>query len=365
MTLNELRQCSCKQLGEMAKRQQIAGWHAMRKDELVEALHRDNRNQQRRAARRSAAADANGRNKGGGAPKRGLRKNGQAASKTRPSPSLRNGKGGSHNGEGTGPRTKLPLWLATAEAAPEEQPTGLFAAACDPRWIHVSWCLTRRMVDRALASLGLQKHTAVPVIRVFDATPNDQSNGGAALVKEVEIGEDVENWYVQVADPSRTYKIHIGLRSAEGRFATIARSRGVQLPRTEHGGTMPARHANGNGHSSGKSNHHPSHVATHIPSVVGLNGKKNGTERDFQFEIDAELIVHGNTHPDAELTLFGEPVPLREDGTFSLRVRVPEGRQVIPAQAVTPNRSERRTIVLSLERNTKELEPQSMEDTAI
>ncbi len=79
--------------------------------------------------------------------------------------------------------------------------------------------------------------------------------------------------------------------------------------------------------------------------------------RHFHFEIDAELIVYGTTEPNAKVTLQGEPVKLRPDGSFSVRFSLPDNRQIIPAVASSPDGVEERTIVLAVERNTKELEP--------
>ena len=79
--------------------------------------------------------------------------------------------------------------------------------------------------------------------------------------------------------------------------------------------------------------------------------------RDFHFEIDAELIVYGSTEPNARVTLQGEPVQLRPDGSFTVRFSLPDSRQIIPAVAASPDGVEERTIVLAVERNTKELEP--------
>ena len=79
--------------------------------------------------------------------------------------------------------------------------------------------------------------------------------------------------------------------------------------------------------------------------------------RDFHFEIDAELIVYGTTEPNARVTLQGEPVQLRPDGTFTVRFSLPDSRQIIPAVAASPDGVEERTIVLAVERNTKHLDP--------
>jgi hypothetical protein len=82
-----------------------------------------------------------------------------------------------------------------------------------------------------------------------------------------------------------------------------------------------------------------------------------GKSRDFKFQVDAELIVYGSTDPNARVTLQGEPVKLRPDGTFTMRFSLPDSRQIIPAVAVSPDGVEERTIILAVERNTKQLEP--------
>jgi hypothetical protein len=84
-------------------------------------------------------------------------------------------------------------------------------------------------------------------------------------------------------------------------------------------------------------------------------------DRKFWFQLDAELIVYGATEPNARVTLQGEPVKLRPDGTFTMRFSLPDGRQIIPAVANSPDGVEERTIVLAIERNTKQLEPMTHE----
>jgi hypothetical protein len=80
-------------------------------------------------------------------------------------------------------------------------------------------------------------------------------------------------------------------------------------------------------------------------------------QRDFNFEVDAELVVFGVTSPDAHVTLKGEPVPLEPDGTFKISFNLPERRQVFPVVASSGDGVEQRTIVLAVERNTKVMEP--------
>ena len=80
-------------------------------------------------------------------------------------------------------------------------------------------------------------------------------------------------------------------------------------------------------------------------------------KRGFRFQVDAELLVFGSTEPDAHVTLQGEPVKLRADGTFTMRFSLPNCRQVIPAVATSHDGFEQRTVVLAVERNTKTMEP--------
>ena len=95
------------------------------------------------------------------------------------------------------------------------------------------------------------------------------------------------------------------------------------------------------------------------PAVTGYGSGAlmPGKVKKFWFKLDAELIVYGATEPNARVTLQGEPVRLRPDGTFTMRFSLPDGRQIIPAVASSADGVEERTTVLAVERNTKQLEP--------
>jgi hypothetical protein len=76
-------------------------------------------------------------------------------------------------------------------------------------------------------------------------------------------------------------------------------------------------------------------------------------ERGFWFWVNTELIVYGATEPDASVTFQGKPIPLRPDGTFTLRFALPDGVQVMPIRAVSADREEERTITPIVSRETK------------
>ena len=57
------------------------------------------------------------------------------------------------------------------------------------------------------------------------------------------------------------------------------------------------------------------------------------------------------------MTLQSEPVRVQDDGTFRVRLDMPDKRQVLPIVASTADGVEEQTIVLAVERNTKVMEP--------
>jgi hypothetical protein len=386
MIRNELRAKTRKQLGNLAKKHRIPGWHALCKDDLVTAIAQAIR------VRRSAAGKLDGQ---GGARKPAartkagrirssdrLRRNGARAGAHRNgvrrkhvngSSALQNGKRG-HSGRRakaaprlTACRNARSRILATATGARNNRlPDRLVAEVRDPYWIHVQWLIGPRIMQRAIAALGTEWHESVPVIRVFDATSED---GTHSWVEDIEIHGRVDNWYVPVADPPRSYELHLGYRAPSGAFFLLARSRRVRTPRP--GSVADAANElasggrdKGDAETSGpRDNSLVTPAQPHNGRIPHFYAGANGSPDSFDLQIQTELIVYGSTHPRATLTLLGEPIPLSKDGTFSLRLTLPDGRQVIPAVAVTPDGAQQRTVVLGVERNTRELEPLLLDDT--
>jgi hypothetical protein len=70
-------------------------------------------------------------------------------------------------------------------------------------------------------------------------------------------------------------------------------------------------------------------------SPAGERGAAKGKAGKFWFVVNTELVIYGATEPDARVMLQGKPVRLRSDGTFSLRFELPDGEQVLRAEAVS------------------------------
>ena len=74
---------------------------------------------------------------------------------------------------------------------------------------------------------------------------------------------------------------------------------------------------------------------------------------DFWFQLNAELIIHGATEPDATVTFAGKPVPLRSDGSFSFRFTFPDGQYELPIVAVSADDTDGRAAELKFTRATE------------
>jgi uncharacterized protein len=65
-------------------------------------------------------------------------------------------------------------------------------------------------------------------------------------------------------------------------------------------------------------------------------------QRNFWFNINAELIVYGATEPNATVTIGNRPIRLRRDGSFSYRFALPDGYYELPAVATSLDGESRR-----------------------
>jgi hypothetical protein len=78
-------------------------------------------------------------------------------------------------------------------------------------------------------------------------------------------------------------------------------------------------------------------------------------EKSFWFNVNAELIIYGATEPGAKVTLGGQEIKLRPDGTFSYRFSLPDGKYELPAVAVSTDGTDARAADLKFSRQTEYL----------
>ncbi|PQO42868.1 DUF4912 domain-containing protein [Blastopirellula marina] len=393
MTAASLKEYTAKDLAQMAKRRGVTGWHAMRKDELVKALIKAAKTTSSATKSKPKAKKTKPAAPAAKATVPAARKSRKAAS-SKPKPA-----------EVTATKKRTPKPKPEKKSDPKivesirnmheqrqaakdigtsgSEPNGadrLVLMVRDSYWLHACWEVSRKSIDRAKAALAQDWHTSVPVLRVTQVDGEIMTSGSERLVKQIEIHGGVKNWYIDVADPPKSYRCHLGYLATNGRFHAIARSNVVTTPRPGSceeidgnwddvaenvekiyalSGGSDEEHADGELREMLEQRFRRP-VGMPMAARLGLvgdqftNGKSN---QDFDLKIDVEMIVYGSTKPGSYVTLSGEPVKVREDGTFLVKMDFPDKRQIFPIVARSKDGLEQRTIALAVERNTKTMDP--------
>jgi hypothetical protein len=365
MTAATLRSLTAKDLAQMARERGVAGWHSMRKEELVHALIR--------MARRRAGAESKTHGSPGQASELSeLAESSRSARRTSVRPHATTNSQARRRIHQLHHKLAMVRNLASGASDAQVKQDRLVVMVRDPYWLHAYWELAPRSIDRAQAAMGQRWHGAQPVLRLFRMQPDS----AALHERDITIHGGVRNWYVDVQDPPADYRLEIGYLAEDGSFYCLARSNEVSTPPA---GTSDAVDENWKA------------VAENADRIFAMSGgySAQGASRELQelleerlrrplgspmktrygsgaaaregdrleFAVDAEIIVYGAANRDAHVTLQGEPVQLRDDGTFAVRLSLPDRRQVIPIVASSYDGVEQRTTILAVERNTKMMEP--------
>ncbi len=364
MTAATLRGLTCRDLAKLAKRDGVAGWHAMRKEELVKALVKASRRKSRgtpRSLKQKIGSSSVAKN----AVRRQFvenRRKDRAGKQVREFQStqklLKILDGSGRNRKKSGGGDRLVLMVR------------------DPYWLHASWELSRKSIDRAVVALGQHWHDAQPVLRLLAAGRAASSKTVEQVIRDIPIHGGVTDWYIDVSDPPASFQVKIGYLSGE-LFHSLASSNIVTTrPRGDNAELDKnwqeiARQCDkiyamsggleNNGHAEDLRELFEERLRRPLGSSLvtryGIVASGNATkEQEFVFEVDSELLIYGATTPGSHVSFRGEPIDLREDGTFTVRVSLKEGRQVVPIVATRADGVEQRTTVVAFERNTKVLE---------
>ena len=250
----------------------------------------------------------------------------------------------------------------------------------DPFWLHACWDITRKSVERAKAALAGQWHTARPVLRLLKSDDNSTTSNTENVYRDIEIHGAVRHWYIETESQGSTFRLLLGYMFGNNRFHELARSNPVMPPipgspdsTDDHWADLTKDadrvYALSGGHDDDSSAGELQQMMQEKlkrpignPSLTQFGSGAEGSLRrmkNFHLELDAEIVVFGTTHPLAVMTVGGEPVSIRSDGTFSARVPFPNNRQVLAATSKSRDGLDEQTIVLAVERNTKIMEPLS------
>lgn len=240
----------------------------------------------------------------------------------------------------------------------------------DPWWIYAYWEVKPETTDRLKQELKDDFYKAKRVLRVYDVSQIIFNGKNAHRFFDIHINEEVNSWYVDTAGPGRSWCVDLGLLLPGGRFITILRSNVVHTPIegsswiTDEEWMIPEdmfARLYGMGFGLGRSSPvgkgwqqkiKREFVSSGIASMASPV-KKGVKEKSFWLVVNTELILYGATQADAKVTVQGREIKLRPDGTFTLRFALPDGKQVIPVEAVSSDGEDKRVITPIVNRETK------------
>jgi hypothetical protein len=378
-----LKSYTLKDLVELAKKSGVPGWKSMRKEQLVKALTRVQKTKAPAAQSKSKpAAKATAARRPAPA-RNGMKTNGHSAKSppSIPAPKISPARA-----------ARIARQIQKLNSDREKQrdlareSTGgkdrLVLMVRDPYWLHACWEVSRQSVERARAAMAEHWHTAQPTLRVLDVETGTTTSSAERVSRDISIHGGVKNWYIDVKDPPHSYRVDLGYLAANGKFFVISRSNVVTTPQpgsadaidenwtdiaenyekiyAQSGGTAEEGSAGELQELFEERLRRP--MGAPLVTRYGVGAERMlGRTKEFQFEVEAEMIIFGTTHPDAHVQLGGDPVKVREDGSFTVRMSMPDRRQVIPIVAASNDGVDQRTIVLAIERNTKVMEPMTRE----
>ncbi|YAF94586.1 MAG: DUF4912 domain-containing protein [Nodularia sp. CChRGM 3473] len=163
------------------------------------------------------------------------------------------------------------------------------------KWAYTAWHIAETS-KQALRNAGIYRLS----LRLYDVTDLDLSYHPPQLLQQYECEEITRDRYVAIPTSDRDYIAEIGYMTAGDRWETIARSPRVRV--------------------------------------------FSRPQADFWFVADAELIIHGATEPGATVTIAGNPITLKSDGSFHLRVPFSDNLIDYLMTAIAANGTQTKTI---------------------
>lgn len=238
----------------------------------------------------------------------------------------------------------------------------------DPQWLFAYWEITPE-TERELQNTGGRDLAGAPrILRVYDVATDKTF--------DIRIHPGAKSWYVHLPVDGRTWKVEIGYVGHSGKFYRLFESNLVTTPRKSVSNVIDERYGSlddydeafalSGGREAGKGLQ--GFGGSAVPGdrdIPGWSMSSSGglssrfltplapTTDDFNFWVNTEVVLHGGTQPDATVTVRGEKVDLRPDGTFTLRFSLPEGEVRLPCKAVRADGKKVRKAEPIVRRSTK------------
>ncbi len=266
--------------------------------------------------------------------------------------------------------------------------TKIFLLPRDPWWCFAYWEVEEKTMQeiRNLYGENLQYF-----IRVYDVTNIDNFDGNNAnKYFDIHINLDAKNWYINLPETNRSWCVDLGVKNSNGEFVTIVRSNIVIMPRfgvsliTDAQWAVLQREFERLLELSGvsmigkgsfdiaklmKERWEEIMAISQLPKFISSAAvphqqfissgfissfakKEQVEKKEFYLKADTELIVYGETMPDAKLYIGDREFKLTSDGKFSLRMYLSDGEKFIPIKAVSSDGTMQKEIIFVVQRKT-------------
>ena len=248
----------------------------------------------------------------------------------------------------------------------------LVLIARDPYWVYSYWEIQQDRIEAGLRTLAKPHDEIRWTLRVHTLPSNTVPH---PAYFDTEVESHVRTWYLHLTPCGASFYAEIGLKDRQNNFYQLAVSNRITLPLDRPSDVLDERWMTSDeefkklyalaggfrvGVGSGSEaiqKEQPLSFGVSSGSFASSLFSPGKRQRKFWFWVDAELIVYGGTEPDAKVTLHGQRVKLRPDGTFTARFALPDGIQTIPVTAQSEDGVEIRTITPVVSRNTERPEP--------
>lgn len=102
----------------------------------------------------------------------------------------------------------------------------------DPHWLYAYWEISATKQEEFNSNFGLEAWNASrPVLRVYEVAGDHFNGSNATSYTDIGLGEQDDNWHINVGKANSNYCVDLGRIFPDGRFITLLRSNMVTTPR--------------------------------------------------------------------------------------------------------------------------------------
>jgi hypothetical protein len=286
----------------------------------------------------------------------------------------------------------LPSPPAARDLPDEYGDTKICLLVRDPEWLYAYWEINDH--DRARFGIPRTGHNKRLLVRCFKVTDRAWPSEGAHYFFDVDISPYSSNWYIRLPETGQAWVAELAIVDEQGNYIPVCASNRANSPtgsisddldadwmtveetylrlyglaagrststRTPGFGSLGASEGLARqisrqlqiGLRTGELTLSSAALPNSSEALVNRGDRSDKQRKDFWLNVHTELILYGATEPDAKVTVAGEPVELRPDGTFTLRFALPDGDQILRVHAVNNDGDMERTITPLVTRRTR------------